>query len=57
MNYKLICILYALLCGQNFILVNSGCYKRGKKIQGLLKKNLTLTIDFTRHFSRTSMSL
>ena len=25
--YKLICILYALLCGQNFILVKSGCYK------------------------------
>jgi hypothetical protein len=24
--YKLICILYALLCGQNFILVKSGCY-------------------------------
>jgi hypothetical protein len=22
----LICILYALLCGQNFILVKSGCY-------------------------------
>jgi hypothetical protein len=26
MYYKLICILYALLCGQNFILVKSGCY-------------------------------
>jgi hypothetical protein len=26
-HYKLICILYALLCGQNFILVKSGCYK------------------------------
>jgi hypothetical protein len=25
--YNLICILYALLCGQNFILVKSGCYK------------------------------
>jgi hypothetical protein len=25
--YKLICILYALLCGQNFILVKSGCYR------------------------------
>jgi hypothetical protein len=24
--YNLICILYALLCGQNFILVKSGCY-------------------------------
>jgi hypothetical protein len=27
MYYKLICILYALLCGQNFILVKNGCYK------------------------------
>jgi hypothetical protein len=26
MYYKLICILYALLCGQNFILLKSGCY-------------------------------
>ncbi len=26
LNYNLICILYALLCGQNFILVKSGCY-------------------------------
>jgi hypothetical protein len=26
MYYKLICILYALLCGHNFILVESGCY-------------------------------
>jgi hypothetical protein len=26
MYFKLICILYALLCGQNFILVKSGCY-------------------------------
>jgi hypothetical protein len=25
MYYKLICILYALLCGQNIILVKSGC--------------------------------
>jgi hypothetical protein len=28
MYYNLICILYALLCGQNFILVKSGCYKQ-----------------------------
>jgi hypothetical protein len=28
MYCKLICILYALLCGQNFILVKSGCYIR-----------------------------
>jgi hypothetical protein len=27
MYYKLICLFYALLCGQNFILVKSGCYK------------------------------
>jgi hypothetical protein len=27
MYYKLICILYALLCGIFFILVKSGCYK------------------------------
>jgi hypothetical protein len=27
MYYKSICILYALLCGQNFILVKSGCYR------------------------------
>jgi hypothetical protein len=26
MYYKLICILYVLLCGQNFILIKSGCY-------------------------------
>jgi hypothetical protein len=29
MYYKLICILYALVCGQNFILVKSGCYMMG----------------------------
>jgi hypothetical protein len=29
MYYKLICILYALLCGQNFIPVKSGCYSHG----------------------------
>jgi hypothetical protein len=26
MYSNLICILYALLCGQNFLLVKSGCY-------------------------------
>jgi hypothetical protein len=26
MYYKLICVLYALLYGQNFILVKCGCY-------------------------------
>jgi hypothetical protein len=30
----LICILYALLCGQNFILVKSGCYRGGGQITG-----------------------
>jgi hypothetical protein len=38
MYYKLICILYALLCGQNFILVKSGCYSNlrdlGKFLHG-----------------------
>jgi hypothetical protein len=29
MYYNLICILYALLCGQNFILVKSWCYSGG----------------------------
>jgi hypothetical protein len=28
---NLICILYALLCGQNFILVKSGCYNKPLK--------------------------
>jgi hypothetical protein len=31
--------------------------KRGKKIQGLLKKNLELTIYFTQHFNRNSESV
>jgi hypothetical protein len=31
--YKLICILYALLCGQKFILVKSGCYSRHTPFQ------------------------
>jgi hypothetical protein len=31
MYCKLICILYALLCGQNFILVKSGCYRRRRR--------------------------
>jgi hypothetical protein len=32
MYCKLICILYALLCGHNFILVKSGCYTRGIEV-------------------------
>jgi hypothetical protein len=36
MYYKLICILYALLCGQIFfILVKSGCYIHDAKIRYL----------------------
>jgi protein-S-isoprenylcysteine O-methyltransferase Ste14 len=42
MYYKLICILYALLCGQNFILVKSGCY-RGVRHPDLLKHSIYLT--------------
>jgi hypothetical protein len=34
MYYNLICILYALLCGQNFILVKSGCYNHGHRLGG-----------------------
>jgi hypothetical protein len=34
MYYKLICILYALLCGQNFILVKSGCYTNQQHTHG-----------------------
>jgi hypothetical protein len=34
MYYKLICILYALVCGQNFILVKSGCYTELREIVG-----------------------
>jgi hypothetical protein len=44
MYYNLICILYAHLCEQNFILVKSGCYRptwqrceRGNAIDGLRK--------------------
>jgi hypothetical protein len=32
MYCKLICILYALLCWQNFILVKSGCYTRAQEV-------------------------
>jgi hypothetical protein len=34
MYYKLICILNALLCGQNFILVKSGCYTNQQHTHG-----------------------
>jgi spore coat polysaccharide biosynthesis predicted glycosyltransferase SpsG len=37
MYYKLICILYALLCGQNFILVKSGCYTIKEEIIAVQK--------------------
>jgi hypothetical protein len=39
MYYKLICILYALLCGQNFILIKSGCYMDSKGISVILGMN------------------
>jgi hypothetical protein len=35
MYYHLICILYALLCGQNFILVKSGCYMTARKFDSI----------------------
>jgi hypothetical protein len=41
MYYNVICILYALLCRQNFILVKSGCYT--SKIE-----NILTTLDITR---------
>jgi hypothetical protein len=38
MYYKLICIFYALLCGQNFILVKSGCYNVPQGVIKIKKK-------------------
>jgi hypothetical protein len=40
MYYKLICILYALLCGQNFILIKSGCYTSLRLATTLRMKDL-----------------
>jgi hypothetical protein len=42
MYYKLICILYALLCGQNFILVKSGCYR--VTVRGIVTTTLMVTL-------------
>jgi hypothetical protein len=42
MYCKLICILYALLCGQNFILVKSGCYTRRQSCQGERRAGFTV---------------
>jgi hypothetical protein len=44
MYYKLICILYALLCGQNFILVKVGVtIPLGMKVQAsILCKSVSL---------------
>jgi hypothetical protein len=36
MYYKLIYILCAVLCGQNFILVKSGCYRQKGGFSGRL---------------------
>jgi hypothetical protein len=36
MYCKLICILYALLYGQNFILVKSGCYTESPEVMEIL---------------------
>jgi hypothetical protein len=35
MYYKLLCNLYALLCGQKFILVKSGCYMQHPHYPGI----------------------
>jgi hypothetical protein len=52
---KLICILYALLCWQKFILVKSGCYKkpRAKQRQPILdQQGFSLPHShFIEHFS------
>jgi hypothetical protein len=45
MHGKLICNLYALLCWQNFILANSGCYTQQAGIQIHLR-------DSSRYFVR-----
>jgi hypothetical protein len=47
MYYKLICILYALLCGQNFILVKSRCYTDG---DGFLRFGLKTSGDVFSQF-------
>jgi hypothetical protein len=53
MYYNLICILYALLCGQNFILVKSGCYTRVVWIFQLVVPHLVLrTVSAVRRFHR-----
>jgi hypothetical protein len=38
MYYNLICILYALLCGQNFILLKNGCYNKAIVIENKIKE-------------------
>jgi hypothetical protein len=43
MYYKLICILYALLCGQNFILVKSGGYSQASDLYALDTDTWTAT--------------
>jgi hypothetical protein len=43
MYYNVICILYALLCRQNCILVKSGCYMGGVISELVL---IPLNLDF-----------
>jgi hypothetical protein len=52
MYYKLICILYALICGQNFILVKSGCYTL-LCLMGSSHRSCTHTIPWFSHRSFT----
>jgi hypothetical protein len=48
MYYKLICLFYALLCGQNFILVKSGCYKEDARYPEIEKLCLCLFFTYTK---------
>jgi hypothetical protein len=50
MYYNLICIFYALLCGQNFILVKSGCYREA------MPSKLSKSPLFSRSVFSTSLS-
>jgi hypothetical protein len=58
MYYNLICILYALLYGQNFILVKSGCYIIMSRLLGRVISELVLmllNLDF--EIDRSGMNL
>jgi hypothetical protein len=54
MYYKLICILYALLCGQNFILVKSGCYKI---FRGAMAHSMSLSLDLSDRIIATQREI